>query len=93
MPPSAIDIMANARPVPFRQAATAILLAALVALSFGSKALVDWATDLPINRASDAVLNVATAWQATMERVGLSTVAAELRAGFRKVEEWGREVR
>jgi len=93
MPPSAIDIMASARPVPFRQAATAIVVATLAALAFGSKALVDWATDLPINRASDATLSVSSVWQETMERAGLSTVAEELRAAFRKVEAWGREAR
>lgn len=87
MSPFAIDIMATARTVPFRQAATAILVAALVALSFGSKALVDWATDLPINRASDAALAGASVWQEAMERVGLSTVAEELREAFRRVKE------
>ena len=86
MPAPALDIMASARTVPFRQAATAVLGAAVVSLCLGSPALLDWATGLPINRASDAVLAGATAWHEAMVRAGITVVAEELRAGFRRFE-------
>jgi len=91
MPPPALDIMESARTVPFRKAATAILAAALVALCLGSQALLDWATALPINRASDAVLAGASAWHQAMERVGVTAIAEELRTEFRRFEELGRD--
>ena len=86
MPPPALDIMATARAVPFRRAAAAVLGTAVVSLCLGSQALLDWANALPINRASDAVLAVAMAWHEAMEHAGLTTVAEELRAGFRRFE-------
>ena len=88
MPAPALDIMAFARTVPFRQAATSIIAAAFVSLCLGSQALLDWATALPINRASDAVLAGATAWHEAMERAGLTAFAADLRSGFRRFEIW-----
>lgn len=93
LPPSPIDIMASAKTVPFRRAATAVLAAGFVSLCLGSQALLDWASALPINRASDAVLVGATAWHEAMERVEFSAVAEELRARFRGFEKWRTESR
>ena len=86
MPPPILDIMASARAVPFRRVAAAVLGAAVVSLCLGSQALLDWANALPINRASDAVLAGATAWHEAMVRAGITVIADELRAGFRRFE-------
>jgi len=86
LPPSPLDIMASARTVPFRRAATAVLAAAFLSLCLGSQALQDWATALPINRASAVVLARATAWHEAMERAGLTRVAEGMRAEFRRFE-------
>ena len=91
MPPPILDVMADAKAVPFRRAAFAVLTAAVVSLCLGSQALQTWSTALPINRASDAVLTMAAKWNEAMVRAGLTAVAAELRAEFRKFEGWERE--
>jgi hypothetical protein len=90
LPPSPLDIMASAKTVPFRRATTAVLAAAFISLCLGSQALLDWANSLPISRASDIVLAGATAWHEVMERVGLTTIAEELKAEFRVFETSGR---
>ena len=84
--PSPIDIMASAKTVPFRRSASAVLAAGFVSLCLGSQALLDWASALPINRTSDAVLARATAWHEAMEGAGITTIAESLKAEFRELQ-------
>lgn len=70
-----VQVMDGAIPARFAYVACAILIAALVMLCLGSKALLDWANNLPINEATDYLLTLAQNWQDWMDKVGVTKYA------------------
>ncbi len=70
-----LEVVAGATPEPLRRVAASIVVAALVTLVLGSKALIAWTNDLPISPISDFLLYVAQGWQDAMEEAGLTLFA------------------
>ncbi|MGB9152638.1 MAG: hypothetical protein WCD70_06080 [Alphaproteobacteria bacterium] len=59
----------------FAAVARASLLAAVVTLVLGSKALLSWTNDLPIGKISDVLLYCAQTWQDWMSNLGITHFA------------------
>ncbi len=75
---SPVGVMEGASPATLPRVARAIAVATLTMLLLGSKALLDWASDLPVNAASDALLDWAGRWNDWMAAIGLDGFAATL---------------
>ena len=67
-----VQVMEGAIPSRFGRVACAVILATVVMLCLGSKALLTWANDLPINQATDYLLTWAQTWQDWMENIGMT---------------------
>jgi hypothetical protein len=70
-----VQVMEGAIPSRFGRVAIAVILAALVMLCLGSKALLTWANDLPINAVTDYILYLAQTWQDGIDKTGLTQYA------------------
>ena len=84
-----VEVVEDARPQRVMQVGLAILLAALVMLVLGSKALLEWANNLPIGRISDFILYLAQAWQDLLEAAHITGFAADVR----KLLQWLQDLR
>lgn len=74
-----VEVVEGAHPLPVRQVARTILIAALASLILGSHAFQVWANNLPIGPASDFLLYIAQFWQDLMTKLGLTHFAEALR--------------
>jgi hypothetical protein len=88
MPPKGppAEVVDGAAPAPLGAVSRAILAATLVAFLFGSKALLEWANNLPINPLSDTILAMAQWWQDRSAEIGLTHIAEWVRAILRALE-------
>jgi hypothetical protein len=84
-----VEVVHDARPERLMQVGLAILLAALVMSLLGSKALLEWANNLPIGRVSDFVLYLAQGWQDLMQAAHMTAFAS----GVRKLLQWLQDLR
>jgi hypothetical protein len=69
----------GALPSSINNVSLAITAGCLVALCFGSDAVLNWANNLPINDASNEFDNIAQAWQSLMSNVHLNIVSHYLK--------------
>jgi hypothetical protein len=79
-----VEVVEDARPARLLQVGLAIFLAALVMSVLGSKALLEWANNLPIGRISDFILYLTQGWQDLMEASHMTAFASAVR----KLLEW-----
>jgi hypothetical protein len=74
-----VEVVEAARPARLLSVGAAIVLSALVMLVLGSKALLEWANNLPIGRASDFILYLAQSWQDLMDAGQITAFATNIR--------------
>ncbi len=74
-----VEVVEDAEPAPLGRVMVAILLAALLMLILGSKALLEWANNLPIGRLSDFILYLAQGWQDLMASMHITAYASRIR--------------
>ena len=60
-----------------------LIIAVLVTLVLNTESLVIWIQNLPVNRVSDKLFEVAQKWHDLMEGLGLTIVFDKLREAFR----------
>jgi len=71
-----------------REVASALAAATLVALLFGSPALLAWAEDLPVGPLGDTLLELAVRWHDMMQAIGLDRPYEAIRRAFRALQGW-----
>lgn len=84
LPPGPPDAIGGATPQPLGRVTLAVANGAIAALLFGSAAMLDWASELPVGPLSDPIVTVAETWDGWMQAAGLDRPAAALR-GLRTV--------
>ena len=82
------EVMTGAATAPRHRVAIALVEAALVALLFGSPALLAWAEALPVGPLGDAALGIAAPWHDAMHTIGLDRPYDAIRAAFRELQGW-----
>jgi hypothetical protein len=78
-----VEAISGAKPSRLGPVARSIALAAIVMLCLGSKGLLAWTNDLPINPVSDALLALAQEWHDLMTRAGLTGYSDSVRNALR----------
>ena len=76
------EVVDGARPSSLKRVALTVVIAGLVMLVFGSKALLNWTNNLPIGPISDFLLFLAQGWQDAMDKIGVTWLAEALRAAL-----------
>ncbi len=69
-----------------RWAASILAVSSPLLLLFNSHAIDNWARQLPVNSWSAPVIDAATRWHATMQRIGLAAPVDAGRAGWKRVK-------
>ena len=69
-----------------RWAASILAVSSPLLLLFNSHAIDNWARQLPVTNLSAPVIDAATRWHATMQRVGFAAPVDAGRAGWKRVK-------
>ena len=80
------EVVEGARPAQLSSVGLAILLATLTMAVFGSGALLDWTSALPIGPVSDFLVDLAVRWHELMTGLGLAHPAETLRHAERALQ-------